>query len=307
MPPSERAAALETAIDAAPTSEHEPCWSIAAPAEHTVPLVFASPHSGQNYSAELLSASPLEALSLRRSEDAFVDRLYAAAPGCGAPLLMSHYPRVFLDCNREPYELDQTMFATALPSFVNTRSPRVSAGLGTIARVTATGDEIYRDRLDVAMALARIRDHYFPYHEALKRLIEDTRVRFGVCLLIDCHSMPSVGGPMDSDPGTRRVDIVLGDCFGTSCAPAVTDFAERALRDLGCSVRRNAPYAGGFTTRHYGRPREGVHALQIEINRALYMDEQRIAPLPGFDAVASRVGRLIEALSGIDRRIFSTV
>lgn len=300
MPPSERDAALQAALEC----ENEPCWSIAAPVEQTVPLVFASPHSGQGYSAELLAASPLETFALRRSEDAFVDRLYAAAPACGAPLLKSHFPRVFLDCNREPYELDQAMFAAALPGFVNTRSPRISAGLGTIARVTATGEEIYRERLEVSDALRRIRDHYFPYHEALKHLIGQTQLRFGVCLLIDCHSMPSVGGPMDSDPGTRRVDIVLGDCFGTSCAPAVTAFAERALRDIGYSVRRNVPYAGGFTTRNYGRPREGVHALQIEINRALYMDEQRIAPLPGFDAVASRIGRLIEALTGIDLRLF---
>lgn len=303
MPPSERAVALEGAPEG---QREEPCWSVAAPAEQTAPVVFASPHSGQNYTAELLATTPLDAASLRRSEDAFVDRLYAAAPEYGAPLLRCHYPRVFLDCNREPYELDQGMFAAALPVFANTRSPRVTAGLGTIARVTATGEDIYRDRLDVSAALARIRDHYFPYHEALKRLVQQTRLRFGVCLLIDCHSMPSVGGPMDSDPGSRRVDMVLGDCFGTSCAPAITAFAESALRELGYSVRRNVPYAGGHTTRHYGRPREGIHALQIEINRALYMDERRIAPLAEFDAVAMRIGRLVEALTGIDRRTFAT-
>lgn len=282
-----------------------PSWSVAAPPEQTVPLVFASPHSGRRYPQDLLAASPLDPLALRRSEDAFVDELYAGAPGCGAPLLKSHFPRVFLDCNREPYELDPGMFAGPLPAYVNSRSPRVAAGLGTIARVIATGEDVYRRPLAVEAALARIRSHYFPYHEALKGLIEDTRARFGVCLLIDCHSMPSVGGPMDADPGSRRVDIVLGNCFDSACSPAITAFAETVLRDLGYAVRRNIPYAGGFTTRHYGRPGDGVHALQIEINRALYMDERRISRLAGFAETAERIGRLITALAGMNRALFS--
>jgi N-formylglutamate amidohydrolase len=282
-----------------------PSWVIEAPAEQTVPLVFASPHSGRRYSPDLLAASPLDPLALRRSEDAFVDELYASAPAAGAPLLKSHFPRVFLDCNREPYELDPGMFEGALPAYVNSRSPRVSAGLGTIARVIATGEEVYRRPLAVEAALERIRNHYLPYHEALKGLIEQTRARFGVCLLVDCHSMPSVGGPMDADPGSRRVEIVLGNCFDNSCSPAVTAFAETVLRDLGYAVRRNVPYAGGFTTRHYGRPGDGVHALQIEINRALYMDERRIARLPSFADTAARIGRLITALAGMNRALFS--
>lgn len=282
-----------------------PSWSVAAPAEQTVPLVFASPHSGRRYPQDLLAASPLDPLALRRSEDAFVDELYAGAPASGAPLLESHFPRVFLDCNREPYELDPGMFAGPLPAYVNSRSPRVAAGLGTIARVIATGEEVYRRPLGVDAALARIRSHYFPYHEALKGLIEETRARFGVCLLIDCHSMPSVGGPMDADPGSRRVDIVLGNCFDSACSPAITAYAETVLRDLGYAVRRNIPYAGGFTTRHYGRPGDGVHALQIEINRALYMDERRISRLPGFAETAERIGRLITALAGMNRALFT--
>lgn len=283
----------------------EPSWSVAAPAEQTVPLVFASPHSGRRYPVDLLAASPLDPLALRRSEDAFVDELYAAAPRLGAPLLVSHFPRVFLDCNREPYELDPGMFADPLPAYVNSRSPRVAAGLGTIARVIATGEEVYGRRLALDAALARIRSHYFPYHEALKALIDETKERFGVCLLIDCHSMPSIGGPMDADPGSRRVDIVLGNCFDSSCSPGVTVFAESALRDLGYAVRRNVPYAGGFTTRHYGRPGEGVHALQIEINRALYMDERRIVPLPTFTETADRIGRLVATLAGMNRGLFT--
>jgi N-formylglutamate amidohydrolase len=171
--------------------------------------------------------------------------------------------------------------------------------------VIATGEEVYHRRLTVEAALARIREHYFPYHQALKRLIDETVARFGVCLLIDCHSMPSVGGPMDADPGSRRVDIVLGNCFDSSCSPAITAFAETVLRDLGYAVRRNVPYAGGFTTRHYGRPAEGVHTLQIEINRALYMDERRIAPLPTFAETAERMGRLVAALAGMNRGLFA--
>ncbi len=282
-----------------------PSWSVAAPAEQTVPLVFASPHSGRRYPQDLLAASPLDPLALRRSEDAFVDELYAGAPASGAPLLESHFPRVFLDCNREPYELDPGMFAGPLPAYVNSRSPRVAAGLGTIARVIATGEEVYRRPLGVDAALARIRSPDIPNHEALKGLIEETRARFGVCLLIDCHSMPSVGGPMDADPGSRRVDIVLGNCFDSACSPAITAYAETVLRDLGYAVRRNIPYAGGFTTRHYGRPGDGVHALQIEINRALYMDERRISRLPGFAETAERIGRLITALAGMNRALFT--
>lgn len=286
--------------DAGPAPTHSVAW----PTAQTVPIVFASPHSGRLYSDDLIGSSPLDTAALRRSEDAFVDQIYAAAPTFGAPLLKCHYPRVFLDCNREPYELDPAMFAAPLPDFVNSRSPRVAAGLGTIARVIATGEEIYERRLEVDAALARIHDHYFPYHNALKAMVEDTRSRFGVCLLVDCHSMPSVGGPMDADPGSRRVDIVLGDCFGTACAPAITTFAEGVLRDLGFMVRRNVPYAGGFTTRHYGRPAEGVHALQVELNRALYMDESKIAPLPGLGGAPARIGRLIEALAGMNRSLF---
>ncbi|MBL8659456.1 MAG: N-formylglutamate amidohydrolase [Rhodospirillales bacterium] len=274
------------------------------PPKQTAPIVFASPHSGRRYADELVATSPLDPLTLRRSEDAFIDLLYEAAPAFGAPLLKCHVPRVFLDCNREPYELDPKMFASPLPDYVNSRSPRVAAGLGTIARVIATGEEIYARRLDVDGALARIREHYFPYHDALNALVDATRSRFGVCLLVDCHSMPSVGGPMDADPGARRVDVVLGDCFGSACAPAITTYAEDVMRNMGYMVRRNIPYAGGFTTRHYGRPREGVHALQIELNRALYMDEERIAPLPTLGDTAARIGRLIEALTGMNQALF---
>jgi N-formylglutamate amidohydrolase len=272
-------------------------FSVVQPPEQSVPLVFASPHSGQDYPMRFVAASRLRPLLLRRSEDAFVDSIFAAAPGRGAPLLRAHFPRVYIDPNREPFELDPAMFDAPLPDYVNASSPRVAAGLGTIARVVANGEEVYRGKLSFEEARQRIDAHYFPYHRALQHLLQSTRERFGCCLLVDCHSMPSVGGPMDADPGLKRLDIVLGDCYGTACAPAVTQLAERTLRHLGFTVRRNLPYAGGYTTRHYGRPRDGLHALQIEVNRALYMDEQSIAPTSGLRSVIAAITTLIGALS----------
>jgi len=271
-------------------------YDIRRPGRPIAPVVFASPHSGDLYPPEFLAASRLAPLALRRSEDAFIDELFAPAPAHGAPLLRATFPRVMVDPNREPYELDPTMFEDALPAYVNTRSPRVAAGLGTVARVVASGEEIYRAPLRFAEAERRLETYYRPYHRALAQLIAETREAFGVCLLVDCHSMPSVGGPMDADPGHKRVDIVLGDCHGTSCAPAITDLAEEAVQAAGLRAVRNDPYAGGYTTRHYGRPAEGVHVLQIEINRALYMDEIAIARLPGFAPLARRMAGVVEAI-----------
>lgn len=279
--------------------------SILSPAVQTAPLVLASPHSGDDYPADFVAEADLPLLALRRSEDAFVDRLFQAAPEHGAPLLRAHFPRVFVDPNREPYELDPRMFEDRLPDYVNGRSPRVAAGLGTVAKVVATGETIYSRKLRFADAKQRIEAHYFPYHQALSALLEQTYGRFGCYLLIDCHSMPSVGGPMDADPGTRRVDFVLGDCFGTACSTAVIDLAHATLRDLGYAVHRNVPYAGGFTTRHYGRPLDRKHALQIEVNRALYMDEERISPSDGLPQVTADVTRLIAVLAESGRALLT--
>jgi len=277
-------------------------YEVLAPAAQTVPLVFSSPHSGRSYPPDFVAASRLDPLTLRRSEDSFVDEIFAAAPSLGAPLLKALFPRAFVDPNREPYELDPSMFDGALPDFANTGSPRVAAGLGTIARVVCNGAEIYDRKLSAGEALARIDTFYRPYHGALGSLLDATADRFGLALLIDCHSMPSVGGPMDKDPGLRRVDFVLGDCHGASCAPALTDAVAAFLKDEGYVVTRNAPYAGGFTTRHYGRPGDGLHALQIEINRALYMDEASYERKPYFAALAGHMRALVEALTRFDWR-----
>ncbi len=275
-------------------------FEILAPEVQTIPFVYCSPHSGTAYAPEFLAASPLDLATLRQSEDAFVDELFAAAPRLGAPLLRALFPRVYLDPNREAYELDPVMFDGALPDYANTRSTRVSGGLGTIARVVSNGAEIYRQKLPVAEAKQRIRLFYDPFHEALARLLAETKARFGCAVLIDCHSMPSVGGPMDRDSGRSRTEIVLGDRFATSAAAILTDVCEAAFKGMGYRVFRNNPYAGGFITQHYGRPAEGVHTLQIEINRALYMDEARIDPAPAMARVAENMTALMGALAAIE-------
>jgi N-formylglutamate amidohydrolase len=283
-----------------PLEPGDAAFDVLEPVRQTVPFVFASPHSGRTYPDAFQAASKLDPVTLRRSEDAFLDELFAAAPFFGAPLLRAHFPRAYVDPNREPFELDPAMFEDRLPAHCNTTSPRVSAGLGTVAKVVTSGEEIYRRKLRYEDALERIRRYYQPYHSALAKLVADTRRQFGGCILIDCHSMPSVGGPMDQDPGLKRVDMVLGDAHGTSCAPAVVETAERTLKSLGFVVARNIPYAGGYTTRHYGKPGAGVHALQVEINRALYMDERTVARGSGLPALADTLARFVESMVRLD-------
>ena len=216
----------------------------------------------------------------RQSEDSYVDLLFDEAPRYGAPLLRALFPRAYVDVNRSRDELDPRMFADDLPHNADTRSSRVIAGLGVIPRIVADGHDIYSRKLYYFDARRRLSACYDPYHASLSRLIEEARVQFGCAVLIDCHSMPSAGGaPFRS--GEPRIDFVLGDRFGSSCAPFVTEIAEDTLASLDYEVARNAPYAGGFVAASYGRPKKGVHVLQIEINRALYLDERRIARTEG--------------------------
>jgi N-formylglutamate amidohydrolase len=288
---------MEAQIRAA---EAEAPHEVLAPERQTLPLVFASPHSGSRYPQSFIAASRLDRMTLRRSEDSFVDEIFHAAPKLGAPMIRAHFPRAFVDPNREPFELDPTMFGDALPAYANTRSPRVAAGLGTIARVVANGADIYHGKLTFGEALERIQTYYWPYHAALRELIDETTRRFGFCVLIDCHSMPSIGGPMDRDAGAPRVDFVLGNCHGTSCAPVVTETASAVLRGLGYHAAFNTPYSGGFVTRHYGRPADSVHALQIEVNRALYMDEGAISRSDFLPRLSRQMQGVIAALGRID-------
>lgn len=247
----------------------DPPFEILAPDDVVAPFIFNSPHSGRIYPRAFVEQARLDFEALRRSEDSFVDELFADVVSAGMPLMRALFPRAFLDLNREPYELDPRMFEGRLPSFANTRSIRVSGGLGTIARVVGDAQEIYQRRLTVTEALERIEAYYKPYHQALRRLLVRAQRRFGMAVLVDCHSMPS--GPMREEGA--RADIVLGDRYGTSCAPAIPDLLERALAARGYQVVRNKPYAGGYITEHYGNPAGGLHAVQIEINRGLYMHE----------------------------------
>ncbi len=287
---------LETpAPETATTASHD----VFAPARRSAPVILASPHSGTDYPGDFVAASKLDLLSLRRSEDSFVDELFANGPAHGLPLLRARFPRAYIDPNREPFELDPAMFEDALPEYANTRSSRVAAGLGTIARVVSSGQDIYAGKLKFADAAERINRHYRPYHRSLRHLLAETRKAFGGFFLIDCHSMPSIGGPYDPDAGRQRADIILGDCFGNACGAHLAVLVSECFADMGYSVERNRPFAGGFTTRHYGRPREGLHALQIEINRGLYMDEDKIRPTDGLETLKADIDRLLTMLGGI--------
>jgi N-formylglutamate amidohydrolase len=273
-------------------------FEILRPARRLCPLVFNSPHSGSLYPADFLASSRLDPVSLRRSEDMFVDEIFAGVVNRGSPMLRARFPRAYLDVNREPFELDPRMFDGRLPDHCNTRSMRVAGGLGTIARIVGEGQEIYAGKLRVEDALQRIESLYRPYHHALRDLLEETRTEFGFVLLIDCHSMPS--GPHLHAEGLKP-DVVLGDRYGTSCSRVFVDAAEEALHAAGYRISRNKPYAGGFITEHYGRPPSGIHALQIEINRSLYMDERRQTRSAAFGRTARNMMHLADALGDAAR------
>ncbi|HRJ69344.1 MAG TPA: N-formylglutamate amidohydrolase [Beijerinckiaceae bacterium] len=243
-------------------------FEILEPRTVVSPFLFNSPHSGDCYPAEFLAMARLGLRDMRCSADLFVDQLFLGVVERGIPLMRAHFPRSFLDVNREPYELDPRMFEGRMPAFANTRSLRVTSGFGTIARYAGEGQEIYTRRIPVDEALRRIDHYYLPYHAALRHRLNAIQRQFSQAYLIDCHSMPSGGGRTARNP-----DVVLGDRFGTSCTPALMDFVETFLVGAGLVVARNQPYAGGFITEHYGNPVAGLNALQIEINRSLYMDE----------------------------------
>src|SRR5260221_4571755 len=276
--------------------ELDPPFEILEPAEWRGPVVFNSPHSGSVYPRAFLTASRLDMATLRRSEDSFVDELNLGVVRRGYPLMRAHFPRCYVDVNREPYELDPRMFEGRLPSFANTRSMRVAGGLGTVARVVGDAQEIYDQRIAVDDALARIESLYKPYHRGLRRLFTRLHRQFGAAMLIDCHSMPSSAGQRDERP---RPEFVLGDRYGTSCVGAVAETVEKTLRALGYTVSRNQPYAVGFITEHYGNPAAGLHAIQLEINRSLYMDERRYQRSAAFKRLAADMETLAKRLGEI--------
>ena len=263
------------------------------------PLVFASPHSGRHYPLDMGASPRLGGAALRSSEDALVDLLLEAAPDHGCNVLLARYARAYVDVNREPYELDANMFEDDLPDFARARTARVAAGLGSIARLVAEGREIYDRKLTFAEAHRRIEAVHQPYHGALRMLVDEARASCGTAILIDWHSMPGAAAG-HSAHGRRQIDMVLGDRFGSTCSGALTDLVERQLTGMGYTVARNAPYAGGYTTEAYGRPIDGVHALQIEINRSLYLDETLLAPKPGFERLARDLEGVFAVLTALN-------
>jgi len=262
------------------------------------PLVFASPHSGRCYPAEMMQAAALDATSIRRSEDAFVDDLIDQAPEYGAAVIAAGFARAYIDLNREAFELDPGMFADELPEFARARTARVAAGLGSIARVVSEGQEIYHRKLTFAEARERIEGAHRPYHMALEKLVAEAKAAHGFAILVDWHSMPAAAARAGGRD--RACDMVLGDRFGAACAGILPMRVERELEAMGYRVARNTPYAGGYTTEHYGRPAHRVHALQIEINRALYLDEAMLAPTSGFGRLKAHVAQLTRALAEAD-------
>ena len=259
------------------------------------PLVLASPHSGRDYPAEFLARTRLTLAQLRRAEDAFVDVLLDSAVGLGVPRLAARYGRSWLDLNRAAHELDPAMFVDPFEVVGGQPSDRVRAGLGVVPRVAAQGLDIYPTRLRLADAEARIAAVHAPWHARLEALTEAARWHHGYAILLDCHSMPTPAPMAGGAP-----QIVLGDLHGTSAAEVLVARIERHFRTAGFRVARNVPYAGGYTTARHGRPVTGVHAVQIEIDRALYMDPARLVRHMGFQAIAATMTSLVASLIGED-------
>jgi N-formylglutamate amidohydrolase len=268
-------------------------YRLTRPVRQTGPVIFASPHSGRDYGPDFLAQAVLDRRTIRSSEDAFVDRLFDMAPDFGAPLLVARAPRAFLDLNRAADELDPGVIEGIHRSAHN---PRIASGLGVIPRVVAGGRAIYRGKLTLAEAETRITRFWHPYHQALAMLIEDALADFGSAVLIDCHSMPHEAIEAHTRPGQPRPEVVLGDRYGVAAGREVMDRVEAAFAAAGLRVVRNAPFAGAYVAQAYGRPTRGVHVVQVEIDRALYMDEARVEPLPGFAAFRDLMGGVVADL-----------
>ncbi|WP_102108554.1 N-formylglutamate amidohydrolase [Oceaniglobus roseus] len=273
-------------------------FQLFAPETRTTGVVFASPHSGRDYPAELMQATVLDALAIRSSEDAFVDLLFDSAPREGAPLLTATAPRAYLDLNRAADELDPALIEGVRRGGHN---PRVASGLGVVPRVVAGGRAIYRGKLGLDVARRRIDDVWRPYHETLERLLHESQAGFGTALLVDCHSMPHEAIESLSRDRRGMPDVVLGDRFGVAASAGIMDAVEAVFAAEGLRVARNAPFAGAFITQHYGRPARGRHVVQVEIDRALYMDEERVAPRPDFAAFKAVIDRVVAGIAAIGR------
>ena len=275
-------------------------YHISTPANRTSCVVFSSPHSGRDYPSEFLKRSILNCHAIRSSEDAFVDMLFEAAAEYGAPLLKAAVPRAYLDLNRAAEELDPALIEGARRSGHN---PRVASGLGVIPRVVANGRAIYRGKLPMAEAQRRIESYWHPYHARLQSLLDESRRQFGQAILIDCHSMPREAVAGLARNRSTRPEIVLGDRFGASASAEVVDRIEAAFVAAGLTVSRNAPFAGAYVTQTYGRPPRHQHAVQIEIDRSLYIAEAKIEPNANFEAFRTVLRAVIAEIAaiGLDR------
>lgn len=273
-------------------------FHLARPKARTTSVVFASPHSGRDYPASFLRNSVLDADQIRSSEDAFVDRLFESVPDHGAPLLTANAPRAFVDLNRGADELDSALIEGVRRSAHN---PRIASGLGVVPRVVANGRQIYRGKISLAEAHQRIAQYWRPYHDQLQTLLDESNNTFGEAILIDCHSMPHEALENVGPPGSARPDIVLGDRFGATAAGSVVEQVEAAFASAGLRVARNMPFAGAFITQHYGRPSRQQHAIQVEIDRALYMNEKTLEPSADFDAFRTLLTGVIAELTDIGR------
>ncbi|MFZ5964539.1 N-formylglutamate amidohydrolase [Thalassococcus sp. BH17M4-6] len=264
-------------------------------------VIFASPHSGRDYPWSFLRHTQLDEHAIRSSEDAYVDRLFECAPQFGAPFLKAGAPRAFVDLNRSPDELDPALIEGVRRTGHN---PRVASGLGVVPRVVANGRAIYRGKLTMAEADRRLSGYWRPYHRQLQKLLDRAIADFGEAVLVDCHSMPHEAVDGIVRAGAPRPDIVIGDRFGASAAGWIVDRVEAAFVDAGLVVARNAPFAGAYITQAYGRPSRNQHALQIEIDRAIYMNEAEIRPNENFHAFRRLLRGIIAeiAATGHDRQ-----
>ncbi len=273
-------------------------FDLTMPDIRTTCVVFASPHSGRRYPRSFVRRTILDEQTLRSSEDAFVDRLFDAAPLHGAPLLTAIAPRAWIDVNRSSDELDPALIEGVRRTAHN---PRVASGLGVVPRVVANGRSIYRGKITRKEAEDRIEEFWKPWHLALTTLMDDSVALFGEAILIDCHSMPHEAIESISHPRGSRPDIVLGDRFGAAAGSDVVDRIEAALTSAGLRVARNAPFAGAFVTQSYGRPARDRHVVQVEVDRALYMNEQQIRPNNNFAAFKALIDRVVADVAGIGR------
>ena len=274
-------------------------FQLSLPETRSTSVIFASPHSGRDYPWSFLRRSMLDEQAIRSSEDAFVDELFDTAPDCGAPLIALNAPRAYIDVNRAQDELDPALIEGIVR---HAHNPRIASGLGVVPRVVANGRSIYRGKITLREANARIDQVWKPYHAALTDLVLESRVMFGEAILIDCHSMPHEAIESLGSGRGKRPDIVLGDRFGAAADAHVVDRIEEAFRRQGLTVVRNAPFAGAYVTQHYGRPSKGQHVCQVEIDRALYLDEKNVRKAADFEDFRRMMDEVVADLSDIGRR-----